>query len=241
MENKQNNLIPLSIIAGGVIIALALWGGGPPKQVGSRISTSHGVTLPVTWGDLGREMIENGTLDETKLRALYVGRTLPPDFEQFLSGENAGKIIITRENAPYLLNLLWGLGLSSKNEILEQGEMSDPRYGGPSRFASTAGWTLAQGSAMNHFSMHHYFDLNPSEQALVDKVSRDVYRPCCRNSAHFPDCNHGMAMLGLLELMASQGTSETEMRQAALAVNTLWFPGYYETELVPSQGGGCSV
>ena len=27
----------------------------------------------------------------------------------------------------------------------------------------------------------------------------------------FSDCNHGMAMLGLMEFMASQGASEVEM------------------------------
>ena len=34
-------------------------------------------------------------------------------------------------------------------------------------------------------------------------------------------------MLGLLELMASQGVSESEMYKVALQVNTLWFPDTY--------------
>jgi len=38
-----------------------------------------------------------------------------------------------------------------------------------------------------------------------------------------------MAMLGLLELMASQGVSEEEMYKAALAVNSYWFPETYLT------------
>lgn len=36
-------------------------------------------------------------------------------------------------------------------------------------------------------------------------------------------------MLGLLELMASQGTSEQDMWKAALAANTYWFPSEYAT------------
>jgi len=36
-------------------------------------------------------------------------------------------------------------------------------------------------------------------------------------------------MLGLLELMASQGASEQEMWKAALAVNSYWFPDTYLT------------
>ncbi|HEY4525513.1 MAG TPA: hypothetical protein VJL32_00245, partial [Candidatus Paceibacterota bacterium] len=71
--------------------------------------------------------------------------------------------------------------------------------------------------------------LTSEQQALVDKVSRGIYRPCCGNSTHFPDCNHGMAMLGLLELMASQGVNEQDMYAAALAANSYWFPDTYIT------------
>ena len=38
-----------------------------------------------------------------------------------------------------------------------------------------------------------------------------------------------MAMLGLLELMASQGVSEKEMWETALVVNSYWFPDTYVT------------
>ena len=71
--------------------------------------------------------------------------------------------------------------------------------------------------------------LTSAQQALVDRVSRNIFRPCCGNSTHFPDCNHGMAMLGLLELMASQGVSEQDMYKTALAVNSYWFPETYLT------------
>ena len=50
------------------------------------------------------------------------------------------------------------------------------------------------------------------------------YRPCCNNPTAFPDCNHGMAMLGLLELMASQEASVDEMFEAVKYVNAFWFP-----------------
>ena len=82
---------------------------------------------------------------------------------------------------------------------------------------------------MRHFSVHSYFDLTVEQQELVEGVSRGIYRPCCGNSTHIPDCNHGMAMLGLLELMASQGATEDEMWNAALAVNSYWFPDHYRT------------
>ena len=58
-------------------------------------------------------------------------------------------------------------------------------------------------------------------------MSKKNFRPCCGNSTYFPDCNHGMAMLALLELMTRDGASEEEMYENALAVNRLWFPDTY--------------
>jgi hypothetical protein len=55
-------------------------------------------------------------------------------------------------------------------------------------------------------------------------VAYAVYRPCCNNPTAFPDCNHGMAMLGLLELMAAQDATADEMFEAAKYVNAYWFP-----------------
>jgi hypothetical protein len=136
------------------------------------------------------------------------------------------------------LNLLWALGLASQNPILETGEMMDPRYGGPAGFASTGGWTLGQGEPMDHYSRHQFFDLSPEEQALVARMAKGIYRPCCGNSTHFPDCNHGMAMLGLLQLGVARGASEEEMWQEALAANTAWFPDTYRTIAAFQQARG---
>ena len=150
------------------------------------------------------------------------------EVKQLLYGVN-GNLKITPENSGVVLNLLWALGLGTKNDILEKGEMTDPRYSGTGNFASTGGWTLAEGSAMAHYSRHPLIVLTPDQQLLVEQVSQNIYRPCCNNSTHFPDCNHGMAMLGLLELMASQGVSEKEMYRVALQVNSYWFPDNYFT------------
>ena len=145
-------------------------------------------------------------------------------------GINNGKLLITKDNANVILNLLWALGLANKNEILDRGPITDKQYGGdPGKFASTGGWTLATGNPMDHYSRHSMILLTPEQQSLVERTSKGIYRPCCGNSTYFPDCNHGMAILGLLELMASQGVSEVDMYKAALAVNSYWFPDTYLT------------
>jgi hypothetical protein len=209
------------------------------KTLEGAVIPEEGVILPARWGDLGRKMVETGVIDEQKFRSLYARRGgLDEEAEKLLMGRDNGNLRVSRQNAGVILNLLWGLGLANKNPILENGPMVSPQYGGDaSRFASTGGWTLAKdvdstttgASAMPHYSAHNFLSLTPDQQALVEKVSRGVYRPCCNNSTYFPDCNHGMAMLGLLELMASQGANEEEMWRAALAVNSYWFPDTYLT------------
>lgn len=191
---------------------------------------SKGVLLPVTWGNLGSQLAAAGVIDAEKFAAIYQQRgAFTNEYKNLLLGKNNGQMKMTPENSGYLLNLFWALGLANKNAILDSGEMQNPLYGGAGRFASTAGWTITQGDPMDHFSRHAFFTLTTEQQNLVDRVSRGIYRPCCGNSTHFPDCNHGMAMLGLLELMASQGVSEEEMWKVALAVNSYWFPDKYLT------------
>jgi len=202
-----------------------------------KVISEDGVVLPAKWGDLGAKMTSVGVIDKIKLEELYASRGgLNDEERKLLEGLDNGYLKITPENSGFVLNLLWALGLGNKNEILENGPMTDKKYGGAGGFASTGGWTLADGGparngagAMNHYSKHRFIVLTPEQQALAERVSKGIYRPCCGNPVYFPDCNHGMAMLGLLELMASQGVSEEEMYKAALAVNSYWFPDTYLT------------
>lgn len=200
------------------------------ENYSQKIIPENGVVLPVRWGDLGVQMTRAGVIDKTKFEEMYARRGgLNDEEKKLLEGLDNGNLKITKKNSRFVLNLLWALGLGNKNEILEKGPMSDNKYGGVGNFASTGGWTLAQGSSMNHYSRHQFIILTPEQQALVEKVSKGIFRPCCGNSTYFPDCNHGMAMLGLLELMASQGVSEDEMYKTALVVNSYWFPDTYIT------------
>ncbi len=193
-----------------------------------QVVPSGGTVLPVTWGSLGRQMVDAGVIDENQFKALYAQRGgLPADMQQMIDGTNNGQIKMTPQNAGIILNMLWALGLGNKNPILENGPMQNPQYGGAKNFASTGGWTLAVGNAMNHYGAHQFVALTSAQQALVESVAKNIYRPCCGNSTYFPDCNHGMAMLGLLELMASQGATADQMYQAALTANSYWFPDTY--------------
>ena len=197
-------------------------------ELEEKVLPAEGLVLPVRWGDLGVKMTSVGVIDRKQLETLYSSRGgLGDEEKKLLDGANNGNIKITEENSGFVLNLFWALGLGTKNSILENGPMQS--YGNADNFASTGGWTLADGSAMNHYSRHPLIVLTKEQQKMVERVSQNIYRPCCGNSTYFPDCNHGMAMLGLLELAASQGLGEKELYQMALKVNAFWFPDQYLT------------
>ncbi len=193
----------------------------------TQVLPSEGIALPISWNDLSKRMIADGVINEEKFRKVFP-KGLSSDEELIFSGNYKQQIVMTQENSRFLLDMLWAFGLANKNDILENGEMTDEKYGGDaSKFAATGGWSLSSGKPMDHYSNYEYVVLSKEQQDLVDKVSRGIYRPCCGNSTHFPDCNHGMAMLGLLELLAANGVNEEEMYQVALQVNSYWFPQTY--------------
>jgi hypothetical protein len=77
---------------------------------------------------------------------------------------------------------------------------------------------------MSYYAKRKLVTLTSDEEKRVYDVASNVYRPCCGNSTAFPDCNHGMALLGIFELMAAQGATQTQMYQAAKYINSFWFP-----------------
>lgn len=247
-EIQKTSLIkflPAGIMAGALILGVAWYSaenGGKIKE-GAAVAPAleeaidenliipeEGVELPIIWGDLGTGMVKKGVIDGPLFESIYSQRGgLDDEMKNILYGSGNGKIKMNSQNAGFLLNMFWALGLANKNQILEQGPMSDQKYGGAGNFASTGGWTLAKGDAMDHYSKYNFINLTAEQQQIVERVSQGIFRPCCGNSTYFPDCNHGMAMLGLLELMASQGVSEEEMYRIALKVNSYWFPDTYLT------------
>ena len=189
------------------------------------------VDLPITWGAIGQQLLETGVIDEDKLIQLYEARGgLSDTLKQLLYSADTQAVVMTKDNAQDLLNLFWAFGVANQSPVLSEGPMTDEQYGGdPSRFAATGGWTLRRGDIMEHYNQYAWVPLTPEQQVRVETVAKGIYRPCCNNSTYFPDCNHGMAMLGLLELLAANDLSEDEMYDIALGVNAYWFPSTYET------------
>lgn len=191
-----------------------------------QVLPSSGYTFKIHWGNLGKRMLEDGVIDEAKFSKAVTGKDiLPPQLKKYFDGSDQGVIELNASNAQFWVDVLWGLGLANENEILEKGEMM--ASGDASNFASTGGWTVGSKKPMDIYSKYLYIQLSPAQQAEVLEISSGVFRPCCNNSAAFPDCNHGMAALGLVELMVSQNFSKEEIYQTVLAFNSYWFPQTY--------------
>jgi len=173
-------------------------------------------------------MVNQGAIDKQKFLDLYKNQNqLSKEEELLLSSASDEKIIVTKENAGLLLNLLWPLGLSNQTSVLSEGPMgkvSDTEIG---NYASTGGWTLGQKEGGKLFNSLNLINLNPKQESLVTEIAQNIYRPCCGNSTYFPDCNHGAAMLGFIELAVSQGLPKEEIYHQALALNSYWFPQTY--------------
>lgn len=190
------------------------------------VNPSGGFKLPVAYGDLGPQLLKAGAIDESKFIRVYQNSNRPLNDEQLviLRQGAPAEIVIDQKNAYFMLNFFWALGLVNKNPILENGPMMENGKENVGAFASTGGWTIGAKDATELYASAEIVKLTPEQQARLEEVADNVYRPCCGNPTSFPDCNHGMALLGLLELMASQGATVDQMFTAAKQVNAFWFP-----------------
>ena len=191
-----------------------------------QINPKNGYNLSISYGDLGPRLLESGVIDYDAFAAIYQNAGSPLSAEQIeaLKKGSDQEIVINSQNSYYLLNFFWAVGLANRNVILTEGPMIQNSNGKYENFASTGGWSLATKPITELYASQDLIPLTPEQQKLVEEVAQGVYRPCCNNPTHFPDCNHGMAMLGILELMASQGATADEMFEAAKYVNAYWFP-----------------
>jgi hypothetical protein len=198
----------------------------PVAESGTNVRLPESYELPVSFSDLGPQLIASGSIDYDRFLKVYENAGQPlSDSQKAVFKENVdASIVVDRDNAYFLLNFFWALGLVNQNPILTEGPMTRDGADQIGRYASTGGWTIGAKPPTELYASSMLVSLTPEQQARLDKVAQNVYRPCCNNPTHFPDCNHGMAMLGVLELLASQDVGEDDMFEAAKYLNAFWFP-----------------
>jgi hypothetical protein len=186
----------------------------------------EGFQSKIALGDSVEKLVQNGVIDRDKFLAIYENRgSLPAELEDVLDTPSDTPILLTKGNANYYVNLMWPIGLANYMSTNKESPVAGKSL---FNFASTGGWNLGKeknGGA--YFNKFQIVALTPEQEALVTKIAQNTYRPCCNNSTFYQDCNHGSALLGLLQLGASQGLSEDELYREALAFNSFWFPDNY--------------
>jgi hypothetical protein len=201
-------------------------------RIAAKVLPKDGFSLPIKWRELGPRLVKLGIIDLAKLKQLYGGNgKLYPDLS-YLEAPSDDFVTITTDNAPFLVNVFWALGLANRNPLLEKLATEIPEHD-LMRLASTGGWILGAKPPTEYYSNFDIIRLTPQQQKLVADLAGSIYRPCCNNATSFPDCNHGIALLGLTQLMAANGFEGDEILRASLQFNAFWFPEQYvKTALV---------
>lgn len=203
-----------------------------PVQTGTVVAIDEilppSMNLGVSWGEVIVKMVKNGAIDKQKFLALYEGRQSDlAQVKNLLDSPNNDEIVVTKDNAGLVLNLLWPLGIANKTNVLSLGPMGTQYKKEIGNFASTGGWTLGTKDGGKLFNSQNLVQLTQEQEAMVTEIAQNIYRPCCGNSTYFPDCNHGAAMLGFIELTVASGMPKEEIYKKALVLNSYWFPQTY--------------
>ncbi len=203
----------------------------PKRDVAEEVLPKEGFQTQIILGDVIPKMVKVGVIDPAKIEDLYKNdKSTQQQIKQLLSQSSNAPLTINSSNTLWLLNLLWPLGLANKMKVNEQSQVAGADV---NNFASTGGWTLGKAdSGGGYFNKYQILPLTSQQEQRVKTIADTIHRPCCNNSAFFQDCNHGSAMLGLVELGVKEGLSDEEIYKTALAFNSFWFPqNYMETAL----------
>ncbi|KKU23210.1 MAG: hypothetical protein UX34_C0014G0001, partial [Candidatus Woesebacteria bacterium GW2011_GWF1_46_13] len=194
------------------------------SKLPDEVLPKEGFVLPVSWGDMGPRLVQLGVIDLTKFEEAVV---MTDEQKEILKQGGDIPITINNQNSQFVVDVLWALGLAQKSIVYDEGPLGKEYKNEQGNFASTGGWTLAQGDAVNYLNKFDLIPLTPEQQKRVGEIAKNIYRPCCGNPTWFPDCNHGMAALAAIELLVSKGLSDEEIYKEVLKLNSFWFPDNY--------------
>ena len=199
------------------------------QGISDSVLPASGFTLPISWGDLGPRLVKAGVVDQAKFEQAVA---LTDEQKNILENGGDLPIVINGQNGQFVVDLLWAIGLAQKSKVYDEGPLGTQYKSEQGNFASTGGWTLARGDAVNYLNKFDLIPLTSDPQDRVSEIAKNIYRPCCNNPTWFPDCNHGMAALAAIEMMVAKNMPDEEIYKNVLKLNSFWFPDTYVTTAI---------
>ena len=212
----------------------------------AQVIPATGYALPFKSGNNIHKLVETGALNISNLSIILNNSKQPltPVEEEILNGTYNGYIQFNSTNSEFVQLALWSLGINNNDTIINKGQIINasvpyadqinsnaslkqkvtPQYVASHYFASTGGYGSLGKLQLGELNI---INLTSQQQALMYDVATHSYRPCCDNPTAFPDCNHGAAALGLIELLASQNANQTQMFSAIKYFYQYQFPQQY--------------
>lgn len=190
-----------------------------------QVLPANGYKTAILWKDLGKQLVESGVIDQEKYQESFSSEADGSDHLKYLEGNWDEPMVINEKNSRFMVDTLWALALVNKSKVLDEGPLKTE--GDTGNFASTGGWTLGSQPPMAVYSSREVIPLTQQQQDLVKEIAENVFRSCCPNSTAFPDCNHGMAALGYIQLGVKANLSKEQIYKDLLAFNSFWFPQNY--------------
>jgi hypothetical protein len=107
-----------------------------------QVNPKNGYKLLVSYGDLGSRLLESGAIDYNTFAAIYEKSNNPMSTDQvdILQSGSGEQIVITAENAHFLLNFFWAVGIVNNNPILTDGPIVQNSNGDFEKFSRSQIW-----------------------------------------------------------------------------------------------------
>ncbi len=189
---------------------------GSIDDLREEVAPAKGVYIQVEWSELPKKLGMLGVIDPMHLNESLSeirGHGLTAAEQALFYGNSTGFIHLDSESKTFLLYVFWALGLANNNTILNQYAHMFQNYTSPVGQAKYGSIEILR--------------LTAEQQALVEDVALNSYRPCCNAPTAVTDCSHGFAALGLVEFLAFKGTAREDIFRNLLLFNSYWFTDQY--------------
>jgi hypothetical protein len=134
-----------------------------------QVNPPAGYQIKANFGAVGPELLAAGAMNYAAFLEVYEQAGVPLNETQqgILAQGSLDRVTIHKENAYFLLNFFWALGLTNRNPILTEGPMVTNSQGQFENFASTGGWSIGAKPIRELYASTEIVSLTDDQQSYV--------------------------------------------------------------------------